>query len=263
MSRASSRQALRKETASALLPESTENVPERNSTKPASSIRADWSNEATQVLVEVILDELHSIGGAYSDLKKPNWTHIYSNYVNGTCGMPESSYSHAQMTSKLTTLGKEFRVFDSLVNNTSGFGWDEATQMVKAHNDVWDRIILSNKDYAKYRMRSLPFYKELKDIFYGNFATGKHATISTATASRHTPVVATASLKQTSIVQHDIIHENEGDIEEENGNDDVIVNTISQLSISEALQKLAGSDTTHALELFDRHFKNPSQPPNA
>ncbi|KZT50384.1 hypothetical protein CALCODRAFT_410253, partial [Calocera cornea HHB12733] len=71
----------------------------------------------------------------------------------------------------------------------SGFGWDEAAQMVTAEEEVWDAYLAIHEDAQPFRGRPFPLFDKLSALIEPVTAIGTHAlhlgSVSTPDANRY------------------------------------------------------------------------------
>ena len=91
---------------------------------------------------------------------------------------------------------RQCSVFKRLVDN-SGFGWEEGKKIPTAPPEVWDVYIQHHPEAVKHRTKTLAFYEELCEIFYGKCATGQFAT-SFSLNDPATPALTLSSLSRVS-----------------------------------------------------------------
>lgn len=158
----------------------------------SASNKADWSEERKKTLILICRDEVLS-GDVFTDngFSKQFYTKVLQKF-NCQAGV---NYSKTQLQSQLNLLKEKFTIFADL-RDQSGFGWDEVTQRVTAAPEVWDRYISSHPKASVFRYNTLPYWRELEEIFAGRYATGKYA-LSTA-PSALPPLYISGALQEES-----------------------------------------------------------------
>lgn len=148
-----------------------------------------WNSERKEALTMAMLERVRGAGvHADNGFKKQDWAAITLLFKEKT-GL---SYSKQQLQSQMAILKKAYSCFKKLKDN-SGFGWDSEQQLATAPQATWDAYILAHPDAAKYRTSTLPFFKELDELFSGKCATGEWAVGPSQLAP--TPVTYTEGMQ--------------------------------------------------------------------
>ncbi|KAH9155595.1 hypothetical protein AeRB84_002447 [Aphanomyces euteiches] len=119
------------------------------------SDKATWTDEKTHLLLECFRDELaRGKGTDAGGLKKEGWTRLLRVFNTKA----STNYSKTQA-----------------LRNNSGFGWDAASSLPTAPDEVWTAYIAANPKSAAFRVKPFPFYDQIHAIFSGAVATGEYA----------------------------------------------------------------------------------------
>jgi len=92
------------------------------------------------------------------------------------------------LQSQHATLKGRYVIFQKLLEQ-SGFGFNDTDCLVTADPDVWNAYILHHPKAAEFRHKAFPLYHQLRIVFTGKFATGKHATSSNSVSTRINSVI--------------------------------------------------------------------------
>ncbi|KAH9159507.1 hypothetical protein LEN26_002305 [Aphanomyces euteiches] len=117
------------------------------------SDKATWTDEKTHLLLECFRDELARGNGCWRTEK-------------GRLDKVVASVQHEGVNKLLET---------QALRNNSGFGWDAASSLPTAPDEVWTAYIAANPKSAAFRVKPFPFYDQIHAIFSGAVATGEYA----------------------------------------------------------------------------------------
>ncbi|KAI8551428.1 hypothetical protein RHMOL_Rhmol06G0184700 [Rhododendron molle] len=87
-------------------------------------------------------------------------------------------YTIPKIREKLTRIKKEYKAFKHM-KDTTGFGWDEASQTVIATDDVWLTYLQAYPKAAKFRNQGLDHFEELDELLSNSLANGAFARPNT------------------------------------------------------------------------------------
>ena len=73
------------------------------------------------------------------------------------------------------------------MKNTSGMGWDEATQRPTCSSEVWNTYMKANLNAGKFRTKVLRNYVQLSELLQGRQATGEYASTGSQIRKRSNP----------------------------------------------------------------------------
>ena len=95
--------------------------------------------------------------------------------------------SFQKVQQKFEHLKKDFAAFTHM-KNTSGMGWDEATQRPTCSEEVWNTYVKANPNALKFRTKGLRNYIQLAELLEGRQATGEYALKQESDPISKTPV---------------------------------------------------------------------------
>ena len=126
-----------------------------------SSMRASWKTEHIDILLDLILEVVDK-GEVFIDknLKTHLWNNIVQNFNDRTnCG-----YDKEQLQNCFSVLKKKYMTYQGIKDN-SGFGYDEATGLFTASEEVWNSYIACHKEAKALRTKPFAFYEKCFRIF--------------------------------------------------------------------------------------------------
>lgn len=89
-------------------------------------------------------------------------------------------YEKDVLKNRHKTLRNLYKAITNLLDQ-KGFSWDETRQMVTADNKVWDNYIMVHPDARSYRIKTIPYYRDLCDIYKNTTTEGKNDLSSEST----------------------------------------------------------------------------------
>ncbi|CAN6854154.1 unnamed protein product, partial [Brassica oleracea] len=124
-------------------------------------LRTVWTPEMDQYFIELMLEQVKR-GNRFDDhlFSKRAWK-LMSSAFTARFKFP---YGKDVLKNRHKTLRNLFRSVKSLLRE-DGFSWDERTQMVVADNCVWDVYLKGHPHSRSFRIKSIPFYKDLCLIY--------------------------------------------------------------------------------------------------
>lgn len=105
--------------------------------QPENQSRAKWTSSLTKALVELLVDEVHKGNKSSKSFSKKGWKSICDNFRIQTGYWWESE----QLKSRYVALRKQY-ITATLLLDQPDFVWDEATGVIIAPNEAWDRYIM-------------------------------------------------------------------------------------------------------------------------
>lgn len=105
--------------------------------QPENQSRAKWTSSLTKVLVELMVDEINKGNKSGKSFSKKGWKSICENFRIQTGYWWYSE----QLKSHYATLRKQY-ISATLLLDQPDFEWDEATGVIMASNEAWDRHIM-------------------------------------------------------------------------------------------------------------------------
>ncbi|KAL0876774.1 hypothetical protein Bca101_026479 [Brassica carinata] len=124
-------------------------------------LRTVWTPEMDQYFIELMLEQVKR-GNRFDDhlFSKRAWKLMSSSFT----ARFEFPYGKDVLKNRHKTLRNLFRSVNSLLKE-DGFSWDERKQMVVADNSVWDVYLKGHPISRSFRIKSIPFYKDLCLIY--------------------------------------------------------------------------------------------------
>ncbi|CAH2072013.1 unnamed protein product [Thlaspi arvense] len=124
-------------------------------------LRTVWTPEMDQYFIELMLEQVRK-GNRFEDhlFSKRAWKSMSSSFTakfRFPCGKDVLKNRHK-------TLRNLFKSVKNLLKE-DGFSWDEARQMVIADNSVWDVYLKGHTNLRSFRIKSIPYYKDLCLIY--------------------------------------------------------------------------------------------------
>jgi hypothetical protein len=147
-----------------------EEEPKEKTAKEA--VRANWTNELVEILLDIIANAMISKATEGNGFKPAQWAEFARQFTS-TTGI---NYNRLQLQSKLSALKTDYEVWKKICDN-SGFGWNEDAQLPTTSDDVWEAYIKAHPEAAKFRNTTLFCWKTLDTIFGNNIATGKYSQV--------------------------------------------------------------------------------------
>lgn len=98
--------------------------------------RAKWTTPLTQILVDLMVDEVHKGNKKNYSFGKKAWKSITDEFYKKT-GL---KWDKEQLKNRYAVLRKQYTIAKLLLEQ-SDFKWDETTGTITATDEVWDRII--------------------------------------------------------------------------------------------------------------------------
>ena len=119
-----------------------------------------WTNERTELLLEVLIDAIKQGLRADNSFKPETWRLVHTRFRDKGFPVP----TERQAISRKDTLKKSWVTWDWLLHHT-GFGFNAETQCVEAEDLVWAQAIQTRPAAAEFQGKTLPFWRELDTIF--------------------------------------------------------------------------------------------------
>ncbi|XP_021613481.1 L10-interacting MYB domain-containing protein isoform X1 [Manihot esculenta] len=126
-------------------------------------LRTIWTPEMDRFFIALLLEQV-SKGNKFDDhlFSKRAWKHMTSLFN----AKFRFQYEKDVLKNRHKTLRNLFKAVKKLLDQ-KGFSWDENRQMVTADNNVWDEYIKIHPDARAYRIKTIPYYKDLC-LIYGD-----------------------------------------------------------------------------------------------
>ncbi|XP_057426611.1 L10-interacting MYB domain-containing protein-like [Lotus japonicus] len=85
------------------------------------------------------------------------------------------NYDKVKLKNRYDNLRRDWRIWYQICGKETGLGWDHVRHTFDAPDEWWERKIMENPDYEKYREKGLPFAHDLTILYRDVVATGEHA----------------------------------------------------------------------------------------
>ncbi|KAG7383799.1 hypothetical protein PHYBOEH_009793 [Phytophthora boehmeriae] len=132
-----------------------------------------------------------------SGFKKEAWNEVTLAFNNKL----KPVLTKQQIKTRVQTLKGKYTAVKAMLS-ASGFGWDEARQVILVHDSVWEDYIEHHPKVADYRNTPMPLYKQLGELFDGTFATAAIENIAEEMRNRTAKLrVLSPSQKAIKILQ--------------------------------------------------------------
>ncbi|KAF9233541.1 Myb/SANT-like DNA-binding domain-containing protein [Melanogaster broomeanus] len=145
------------------------------SNEGAKGLKAVWTDKDDETLVSVLRIQKDAGNQAGNGWKPSVWTAAVAKLL-ADGSQKGGAKTSSKCSDHWTNLKSQFVAVRNL-RGFSGFGWDDGTKMVTAHDNVWKKL-KENKTTAKYyRWRKSPFplYDDILYLVDGIVATGATA----------------------------------------------------------------------------------------
>ncbi|XP_061365529.1 L10-interacting MYB domain-containing protein [Gastrolobium bilobum] len=128
-------------------------------------LRTMWTHEMDRYFVGLLLEQVGH-GSRFDDhlFSKRAWKHMSSTFN----AKFRFQYEKDVLKNRHKTLRNLYRGVKNLLA-LPGFSWDEKRNMVTADNHVWDEYLKAHPSERSYRIKSIPYFKDLCTI-YGHVA---------------------------------------------------------------------------------------------
>ncbi|ESQ37880.1 hypothetical protein EUTSA_v10028655mg [Eutrema salsugineum] len=124
-------------------------------------LRTVWTPEMDQYFIELMLEQVRK-GNRFEDhfFSKRAWKFMSSSFT----AKFRFPYGKDVLKNRHKTLRNLFKSVKNLLKE-DGFSWDETRQMVIADNSVWDEYLKGHPNLKSFRIKSIPYYKDLCLIY--------------------------------------------------------------------------------------------------
>ncbi|KAL2345453.1 hypothetical protein Fmac_006738 [Flemingia macrophylla] len=131
-------------------------------------LRTIWTHEMDRYFVDLMLEQVAQ-GRKFEDhlFSKRAWKYMSLKF-NAKFNF---QYEKDVLKNRHKTLRNLYRSIKNLLSQP-GFSWDEKRDMVVADNHVWDEYLKVDANVRSYRVKSIPYFKDLCTI-YGHVMEGK------------------------------------------------------------------------------------------
>ncbi|KAJ9543157.1 hypothetical protein OSB04_022864 [Centaurea solstitialis] len=134
--------------------------------KTSDRLRTIWTPEMDRYFIDLMLEQVGK-GNRIDDhlFSKRAWKHMTTLFNTKF----KFHYEKDVLKNRHKTLRNLYRTISNLLS-LNGFSWDQTRQMVTADNNVWDDYIKVHPDARSYRIKTIPYYNDLCQI-YKNIST--------------------------------------------------------------------------------------------
>ncbi|XP_077210888.1 uncharacterized protein LOC143846342 [Tasmannia lanceolata] len=130
--------------------------------------KATWSPEYRKIFIDLMVQQTLVGNKPTTSFNKVGWKHIRGEFNKKT----NKNYDHLKFKNYMAQLKKEWNVWNNLISNTTGLGWDPVIQTVIASEEQWADYLKSNSKAAQFRRKPLENADELNIIFGGTSTLG-------------------------------------------------------------------------------------------
>lgn len=240
-------------------------------TQVTSTDRAHWNDDMLETFLICILNLAHRENVQGSNFRTTQWNTITKDFNRGS----EVQLSKDKLENKFSVLRKKYTTYTKLLHQ-SGFGFDSQRKVVTAPSEVWDDYLQYHPEAAEFRVKTLPFYNLLEQIFGGRKSVGSwsSSSLSPVSSVRSDPPVARESsaaalasssgsnpLTQEVIEVRDDPHIGEKRVRETEDHESLSNKKSKKKKIDEVLkvmhtiiEKNPSTRVDKAIELFDGEF---------
>ncbi|XP_024981143.1 L10-interacting MYB domain-containing protein isoform X1 [Cynara cardunculus var. scolymus] len=134
--------------------------------KNSDRLRTIWTPEMDRYFIDLMLEQVGK-GNRIDDhlFSKRAWKNMMLLFNTKF----KFHYEKDVLKNRHKTLRNLYRAINNLLS-MNGFSWDQTRQMVTADNNVWDDYIKVHPDARSYRIKTIPYYYDLCQI-YKNIST--------------------------------------------------------------------------------------------
>ncbi|CAD5326886.1 unnamed protein product [Arabidopsis thaliana] len=120
-------------------------------------LRTVWTPEMDQYFIELMVEQVRK-GNRFEDhlFSKRAWKFMSCSFT----AKFKFLYGKDVLKNRHKTLRNLFKSVNNLLIE-DGFSWDDTRQMVVADNCVWDEYLKIHPDSRSFRIKSIPYYKDL------------------------------------------------------------------------------------------------------
>ncbi|KAI3861340.1 hypothetical protein MKW92_022514 [Papaver armeniacum] len=131
--------------------------------------RVSWTPSKDRYFIDLMKDQIlhgNKIGRTFT---KDVWMHMIALFSEKI----GAQYDKDALYNRFKTLRKQYLCVKGLLGH-GGFEWDKTLHMVKADAHVWDDYVKAHPDARQYRVRSVPYYKDLCMIYGDTYISGRN-----------------------------------------------------------------------------------------
>ncbi|RZC76672.1 hypothetical protein C5167_000779 [Papaver somniferum] len=131
--------------------------------------RVSWTPSKDRYFIDLMKDHIlqgNKIGRTFT---KDVWMHMIALFGENF----GAQYDKNALYNRFKTLRKQYLCVKGLLGH-GRFEWDKTLHMVKADAHVWDDYVKAHPDARQYRVRSVPYYKDLCIIYGDTYISGRN-----------------------------------------------------------------------------------------
>ncbi|XP_059659488.1 L10-interacting MYB domain-containing protein-like [Cornus florida] len=128
-----------------------------------------WSTQLERCFVDIMVEEVNKGNMPSGIFTSKCWKKIAEEFKNKT----NHAYNVKQLKAKFNRLRTKHHEFSTLLNETTGFGWDAETNTVIADEETWQTYLRAYPNAKCFRKKSCENYKLLGVLFNTSTATGQ------------------------------------------------------------------------------------------
>ncbi|XP_028751933.1 L10-interacting MYB domain-containing protein-like [Neltuma alba] len=175
--------------------------------------KATWDPYTTKILIDVCAEQIVHKERQGTSFTRPGWGKIEKNFQERSGRM----YDRRQLKNRFDILRKDWKLWDKLMSGETGIGYDVATNRILASDEWWQRKLLVDPNFKKFRYQGLMFASELQKIFKDVVASGEYMYAPSASQPQSTPVTQAGTEEEEDVYRVGLDQqEGSGDSEDEN-----------------------------------------------
>ncbi|XP_059648899.1 L10-interacting MYB domain-containing protein-like [Cornus florida] len=128
-----------------------------------------WSTQLERCFVDIMVEEVNKGNMPSGIFTSKCWKKIAEEFKNKT----NHAYNVKQLKAKFNRLRTKHCEFSTLLNETTGFGWDAETNTVTADEETWQTYLRAHPNAKCFRKKGCENYKILGVLFNMSTATGQ------------------------------------------------------------------------------------------
>ncbi|XP_028753440.1 L10-interacting MYB domain-containing protein-like [Neltuma alba] len=174
--------------------------------------KASWDPYTTKILIDVCAEQIVHKEHQGTSFTRSSWNKITESFQERSGKM----YDRKQLKNRFDILRKDWKLWEKLMSGETGIGYDATTNRVLASDEWWQRKLMVDPNFKKFRHQGLMFASDLMKIFKDVVASGEY--MYKPSASQPQPAFA----PQPNTKEEDVYRvrldqqEGSGDIEDEN-----------------------------------------------
>ncbi|XP_028798209.1 uncharacterized protein LOC114753676 [Neltuma alba] len=130
--------------------------------------KASWDSYTTKILIDVCVEQIVHKEWQGTSFTRPGWNKITKNFQERSGKM----YDRKQLKNRFDILRNDWKLWEKLMSGETGIGYDAATNRVLASDEWWQRKLMVDPNFKKFRHQGLMFASDLMRIFKDVVASG-------------------------------------------------------------------------------------------